>query len=39
MPIYKLEPIEGTEGHNDWRAFTFRRRLSGYRPATPVMLV
>jgi hypothetical protein len=20
MPIYKLEPIAGTEGHEDWRA-------------------
>ncbi len=20
MPVYRLEPLEGTEGHSDWRA-------------------
>ena len=28
MPIYKLEPIEGTEGHRDWWASSL--------PPTPV---
>jgi hypothetical protein len=30
MPVYKLEPIEGTEGHSDWRASSL--------PPTPVWL-
>jgi hypothetical protein len=30
MPIYKLEPIAGTEGHTDWWASTV--------PPTPVWL-
>ncbi len=30
MPVYKLEPIEGTEGHSDWRAASL--------PPTPVWL-
>jgi len=30
MPIYKLEPIAGTEGHKDWWASTL--------PPTPVWL-
>jgi hypothetical protein len=30
MPVYKLEPIEGTEGHTDWWASCL--------PPTPVWL-
>ena len=39
MPVYKLEPIEGTQGHSDWWASSVPPRQFYYERAIRITLV